>query len=147
MASASGVPEPARVWASEGTSVFLAPTLEQPLNAYDAATGSVVGSYGSPGQFRGGVFGAANGILYAIEDLGALHAFEISSGAGLWNTSPNIGSLSGIPLIVNDGSIYLITDDGTLYSLSTANGQQSWAYQNGLVFIGAADDSLYAIRA
>jgi outer membrane protein assembly factor BamB len=78
VASASGVPEPARVWASEGTSVFLAPTLEQPLNAYDAATGSVVGSYGSPGQFRGGVFGAANGILYAIEDLGALHAFEIS---------------------------------------------------------------------
>jgi outer membrane protein assembly factor BamB len=65
----------------------------------------------------------------------------------LWNTSPNIGSLSGIPLIVNDGSIYLITDDGILYSLSTANGQQSWAYQNGLVFIGAADDSLYAIRA
>ena len=157
--AADGVPEPARVWASEGTSVFLAPTLEQPLNAYDAATGSVVGSYGSPGQFWGGVFGAANGILYAIEDLGALHAFEISSGAGLWNTSPNIGSLSGIPLLVSDGSIYLITDDGILYSLSTANGQQNWAYQSsgtevsqpavadGMVYIIDQDGTLHAINA
>jgi len=173
------------------------------LYAIGAATGSVIGSYGSPGQFWGGVFGAANGILYAIEDLGALHAFEISSGAGLWNASPNIGSLSGIPLIVSDGSIYLITDDGILYSMNTANGQQNrsyptsgtevsqpavaaaangtlyfsagqsvqavnaktgsavWSYTpprsveffttpavgNGLVFIGAADDSLYAMRA
>jgi outer membrane protein assembly factor BamB len=157
--AADGVPEPARIWASEGTSVFLAPTLEQPLNAYDAATGSVVGSYGSPGQFWGGVFGAANGILYAIEDLGALHAFEISSGAGLWNASPNIGSLSGIPLIVSDGSIYLITDDGTLYSMSTTNGQQNWSYPtsgtevsqpavaDGMVYIIDQDGTLHAINA
>lgn len=36
------------------------------------------------------VRGTADGVLYAIEaieDLGAMHAFEISSGAGLWNTS------------------------------------------------------------
>lgn len=157
--AADGVPPPARIWASEGTSVFLSPALEQPLNAYDAATGSVIGSYGSAGQFWGGVFGAANGILYAIEDLGALHAFEISSGAGLWNASPDIGSLSGIPLIVSGRSIYLITDDGILYSLSTANGQQNWSYQtsgtevsqpflaDGMVYIIDEDGTLHAINA
>ena len=157
--AADGVPPPARIWASEGTSVFLSPTLEQPLNAYDAASGSVVGSYGSAGQFWGGVFGAADGVLYAIEDLGALHAFEISSGTGLWNASPNVGSVSGIPLIVSGGSIYLLTDDGILYSLSTANGQQNWSYQtggtevsqpafaDGMVYIIDEDGTLHAIDA
>jgi len=153
------VPQPVRNWASAGSSVFLAPSLETPLHAYDAATGSVRQSFGSPGQFWAGAFGAANGVLYALEELGALHAFSISSGAGLWDVSLDAGSLLIVRLIIDSGSIYLTTDDGILYSVNATNGKQNWSYQtgsadvsepavaDGMVYIIDMDGTLHAINA
>jgi outer membrane protein assembly factor BamB len=157
--SSQVVPQPVRNWASAGSSVFLATTLETPLNAYDAVTGSVRQSFGSPGQFWGGGFGAANGVLYALEDLGALHAYSLSSGADLWDASLDAGSLLIVRLIIDSGSIYLTTDDGILHSVSAANGKQNWSYQtsgidvsepavaSGMVYIIDQDGTLHAINA
>ena len=153
------VPQPVRNWASAGSSVFLATTLETPLNAYDAVTGSVRQSFGSPGQFWGGGFGAADGVLYALEDLGALHAYSITSGAELWNASLNVGDLLIVRLIIDSGSIFLTTDDGTLYSVNATNGNQNWSYStsgtdvsepavaNGMVYIIDMNGTLHAINA
>jgi outer membrane protein assembly factor BamB len=153
------VPGPVRNWASAGSSVFLAPSLDTPLHAYDAATGSVLQSFGSAGQFWTGAYGTVNGVLYALEDLGALHAYSISSGAGLWDASLTAGSLQNVRLIIDGGSIYFTTDDGILYSVSTANGKQNWSYQtsgidvsepaaaNGMVYIIDMDGTLHAINA
>jgi outer membrane protein assembly factor BamB len=153
------VPQPVRNWASAGDSVFLAPSLQTPLHAYDAATGSVRQSFGSPGQFWAGAFGAANGVLYALEELGALHAYSISSGADLWDATLDAGSLQIVRLIIDGGSIYLTTDDGILYSVSAANGKQNWSFPtggvdvsepavaDGMVYIIDMDGTLHAINA
>jgi outer membrane protein assembly factor BamB len=130
--AASGGPASSRNWASAGGSVFLAPNLETPLHAYDAATGSVLRSYGAPGQFWGGDIGTAAGVLYARADTGALHAYRISSAAELWSAS--FDALFGPPngrLIVDSGSLYLTTDGGALWSVSAADGKRNWQYQTG----------------
>jgi len=130
--AANGGPVSGRNWASAGGSVFLAPNLETPLHAYDAATGSVLRSYGAPGQFWGGGIGTASGVLYAGEDTGALHAYRISSAAELWNAS--FDALFDSPagrFIVDSGSIYLTTDDGALWAVSAADGKRNWQYQTG----------------
>jgi outer membrane protein assembly factor BamB len=157
--SSQVVPQPVRNWASAGSSVFLATTLQTPLNAYDAVTGSVRQSFGSAGQFWGGCFGVAGGVLYAMEELGALHAYSVSSGADLWDSSPNVGDPLIVRLIIDGGSIYLTTDDGTLYSFSAANGKQNWSYPtggtdlsepavaNGMVYTIDMNGTLHAINA
>jgi outer membrane protein assembly factor BamB len=129
------------------------------LHAYDAATGSVRQSFGSAGQFWDGAYGTANGVLYALEGLGALHAYSITSGAGLWDASLTAGSLLIVRLVIDGGSIYLTTDDGTLYSVNAANGKQNWSYPtsgtdvsepvaaSGMVYIIDMDGTLHAISA
>jgi outer membrane protein assembly factor BamB len=158
--AANGGPSFGRTWASAGGSVFLAPNLETPLHAYDAATGSVLRSYGTPGQFWGGDIGTANGVLYAREDTGALHAYRISSAAELWNASYDalFGPSAG-RLIVDSGSIYLTTDDGALWSVSAADGKRNWQYQtsgteaseptvaNGMAYIIDIRGTLHAVNA
>jgi outer membrane protein assembly factor BamB len=158
--TANGGPADGRSWASAGRSVFLAPNLETPLHAYDAATGSVLQSYGAPGQFWGGDCGTANGVLYTREDTGALHAYRISSAAQLWNASFDalFGPATG-RLIVDSGSIYLPSDDGALYSVSATDGKQNWHYQtvgaflsepvvaNGMVYVIDDHGTLHAVNA
>jgi outer membrane protein assembly factor BamB len=158
--AANGGPASGRSWAAAGGSVFLAPNLETPLHAYDAATGSVLRSYGAPGQFWGGGMGTANGVLYAREDTGALHAYRISSAAELWNAS--FDALFGPPtgrFIVDSGSLYLTTDDGALWSVSAADGKRKWQYQtsgtevseptiaNGMAYITDISGTLHAVNA
>lgn len=158
--AANGGPVSGRNWASAGGSVFLAPNLETPLHAYDAATGSVLRSYGAPGQFWGGGIGTADGVLYAREDTGALHAYRVSSAAELWNASSD--ALFGPPtgrFIVDTGSIYLTTDDGALWSVSAADGKRNWQYRtggteasepavaNGMAYIIDNSGTLHAVNA
>jgi outer membrane protein assembly factor BamB len=158
--AANGEPAPNRNWASAGGSVFLAPNLETPLHAYDAATGSVLRSYGAPGQFWGGGIGTADNVLYARADTGALHAYRISSAAELWNAS--FDALFGPPtgrFIVDSGSLYLTTDDGALWSVSAADGKRNWSYQtgggevseptvaNGMAYIIDISGTLHAVNA
>jgi outer membrane protein assembly factor BamB len=119
-------------WAvDEGTVILLSAT--QPLTAYDAVTGSKGSTtFGSAGQFAGGAIGVANGVLYAVQDSGALFAVRITTGTILWDrqvSSNGDGVFTSI--VVSDGAIYLTDDSGVLYSLNAANGHSNWTYPAG----------------
>lgn len=53
------------------------------------------------------------------------HALSVADGTEVWRTE--IGSVSGVPLVVGD-LVYVGTDEGTLYALSAATGKQKWKY-------------------
>jgi eukaryotic-like serine/threonine-protein kinase len=119
-------------WAVDGRSVIL-PSTTQPLAVYDAVTGSKgTTTFGSPGQFAGGAIGAANGVLYAVQESGALFAVRIATGTTLWQRQvPSNGSGFFTSIVISDGAIYLTDDSGMLYSVNPANGNSNWTYPAG----------------
>jgi outer membrane protein assembly factor BamB len=134
-------------WAVDGRSVIL-PSTTQPLTLYDAVTGSKgTTAFGSPGQFAGGAIGAANGVLYAVEESGGLFAVRIATGNTLWQrsiSSDESGFFTGI--VISDGAIYITDDSGMLYSLNAANGNSDWTYPAGASQLSipvAADGIVY----
>jgi outer membrane protein assembly factor BamB len=149
-----------RSWASDGDTVIL-PSVTQPLQAYNVATGSAQQTFGTQSQYTGGVIATANGVLYALSESGALQAFRISTGASLWNAqafSSGAGT-TGTGLIVTGGVIYVATDSGTLYSLNAATGHPNWSYPaggtllsdpvaaGGMVYVVDDGGTLHAITA
>jgi outer membrane protein assembly factor BamB len=138
-----------RSWASDGDTVIL-PSVTQPLQAYDVASGSIERTFGTQSQYTGGIIAAANGVLYALDESGALQAFQISTGASLWNAlafSSGAGT-TGTGLVVSDGAIYVATDSGTLYSLNAATGHSNWSYVAGGTLLSdpvAADGMVYVV--
>jgi outer membrane protein assembly factor BamB len=134
-------------WAVAGGTVILQSTT-QPLTVYDAVTGAKgTTTFGSPGQFAGGAIGAANGVLYAVEESSALFAVRIATGTVLWQryvSSNESGFFTSIVII--DGVIYITDDGGTLYSLNAANGNSNWTYPAGASQLStpvAADGIVY----
>jgi serine/threonine protein kinase len=117
-------------WAVDGGTVILL-SATQSLNVYDAVTGSQSSTtFGSPGQFDGGAIGAANGVLYAVQESGSLFAVRIASGTTVWDRSvPSNGFFTS--LVIGDGAVYITDDNGMLYSLNAANGNSNWSYQAG----------------
>jgi outer membrane protein assembly factor BamB len=120
------------IWTVDGRNVIL-PSTTQPLTVYDAVTGSKgTRAFGSPGEFAGGAIGAANGVLYAVQESGGLFAVRIATGAILWQrivSSNESGFFTGI--VISDGAIYITDDSGMLYSLNAANGNSNWTYPAG----------------
>jgi outer membrane protein assembly factor BamB len=109
------------------------PSTTQPLTVYDVVTGSKgTTTFGSPGQFAGGAIGAANGVLYAVQESGALFAVRIATGTTLWQryVSSN-GSGFFTSIVISDGAIYITDDSGMLYSVNAANGNSNWSYPAG----------------
>jgi serine/threonine protein kinase len=136
-----------RNWAVDGGTVIL-PSTTRPLTVYDAVTGSkTTTTFGSPGQFAGGAMGAANGVLYAVQESGALFAVRIATGTALWQRDvPSNGSGFFTSIVISDGSIYITDDNGTLYSLNAANGNSNWTYPTGASQVSTpvtADDMVY----
>jgi outer membrane protein assembly factor BamB len=119
-------------WAVDGGFVIL-PSTTQPLTVYDAVTGSRgTTTFGSPGQFAGGAIGAANGVLYAVQESSALFAVRIATGTILWQRSVSSnGSGFFTSIVASDGAIYITDDSGMLYSLNAANGNSNWSYPAG----------------
>jgi outer membrane protein assembly factor BamB len=117
-------------WAVDnGTVILLSAT--QPLTVYDVVTGAQGSTtFGSPGQFAGGAIGAANGVLYAVQETGALFALRIDTGSTVWSRSvPSNGFFTSI--VISGGALYITDDSGMLYSLNAANGNSNWSYPAG----------------
>jgi serine/threonine protein kinase/outer membrane protein assembly factor BamB len=144
-------------WAIDGGHVILPLSVTQPLQAFDAATGLRGKSYGSGGQYSATI-AAADGVLYAFDEFGGLHAMATSTGAEIWNSQVvGSGDTPGTGLVISGGAIYVGTDTGTLYSLNAATGHQNWSYQtgdtlttnpavgDGLVYFNDDSGNLYAI--
>jgi outer membrane protein assembly factor BamB len=147
-------------WAvDQGTVILPSPTA--PLTVYDVVTGSKsTTTFGDPGQFSGGAIGAANGVLYTVQDSGALFAVQITTGTVMWDryvSSNNGGAFNS--LVVSDGTLYLTDDNGVLYSLNAATGKSNWSYPSGgnllttpvttdgMVFVTDDSGNLHAIAA
>jgi outer membrane protein assembly factor BamB len=139
---------------ADGTIYF---GIESPaLLAIDAATGKHKWSY-QPGSqiFTNPV--VANGLVYVREIDGPVHAISAATGKQVWSRAA-IGSTAG--LAVAGGRLYYPVSL-SVQAVDAKTGTPIWAFSppndaviigapavaNGLVFVGARDHVLYAIKA
>lgn len=110
----------------------------------------------------GGGLAEANGVLYAVNGLSNLVAFDSASGRVKWRRDLNVPARSA-PTIVED-RLFCVTIDNRLLALTTASGRQLWEYQasdqtagmlgqpapayaNGLLVAGFSSGDLVCLRA
>lgn len=119
-----------RNWAVDGGSVILSGETVPP-QAYDAATGTRGVSFSTREPYVVAL-SAVDGILYALDALGILYAFQANAGTENWR-KPLLSSddLSGTGLTVDGGSIYVGTQSGTLYAIDAASGRVRWTHHPG----------------
>ena len=66
----------------------------------------------------------ADGVVYAGDDAGRLHALDAATGTERWTF--DAGGAIRTRATVADGAVYLQADDGILYRLDAATGAQRW---------------------
>jgi outer membrane protein assembly factor BamB len=69
----------------------------------------------------------ADGVVYAGDDEGRLHALDAASGKERWSFAA--GGAIRTRATVADGAVYLQADDGVLYRLDAASGKEAWQVQ------------------
>lgn len=110
----------------------------------------------------GGGLAEANGVVYAVNGLADLVAFDAASGRLRWRRDMNVPARSA-PTIVED-RMFCVTIDDRLLALTTTDGRQLWQYQagnptsamlgrpapayaNGLLVAGFGSGDLACVRA
>jgi outer membrane protein assembly factor BamB len=96
-------------------------------------------------------------MAYIIDNSGTLHAVNAASGKQAWSHTADV---FGEGAAVANGTVYFSAGQ-SVQAVDAKTGSATWSYASpdsaefgttpaaggGLVFIGASDDSLYAIRA
>ena len=119
-----------RTWAVDGGNVILTSDTSVP-RAYGLTTGTAGVSYPTQEPYAQAL-AASGGVLYALDALGVLYAFQAASGAGIWRRQLlSDDDPPGTDLTVGDGRLYLGTISGTLYAVDTATGRPAWTYHPG----------------
>jgi outer membrane protein assembly factor BamB len=98
----------------------------------------------------------ANGMAYIIDISGTLHAVNAASGKQAWSHTADVFAEGAA---VANGTVYFSAGQ-SVQAVDAKTGSTTWSYSSpdpavfgnpavggGLVFIGASDHSLYAIRA
>jgi outer membrane protein assembly factor BamB len=110
----------------------------------------------------GGGLAEANGVLYAVNGLANLVAFDAATGTVKWRRDIDAPARSA-PTVV-EGRLFVLTIDDRLLALTTTSGRQIWQYQagnattamlgqpapayaNGLLVAGFASGDLACLRA
>jgi outer membrane protein assembly factor BamB len=110
----------------------------------------------------GGGLAEANGVLYAVNGLANIVAFDSSTGRVKWRRDISVPARSA-PTVV-EGRLFCLTIDDRLLALTTTDGRQLWQYQgsnattamlgqpapayaNGLVVAGFGSGDLVCLRA
>lgn len=110
----------------------------------------------------GGGLAEANGVLYAVNGLAELVAFDSTTGGVKWRRDIAAPARSAPTLV--EGRLFCLTIDDRLLALTTATGRQIWQYQasnattamlgqpapayaNGLLVAGFASGDLACLRA
>ena len=110
----------------------------------------------------GGGLAEANGVLYAVNGLAELVAFDAATGGVKWRRDIAAPARSAPTLV--EGRLFCLTIDDRLLALTTATGRQIWQYQatnattamlgqpapayaNGLLVAGFASGDLACLRA
>jgi outer membrane protein assembly factor BamB len=132
------------------------------LYAINASTGALLKSYRTGGYILSSP-AVANGVLYIGSDDGYLYAFNTTSGQIIWKdqieTHPIFGMASA-PLVAN-GVVYATEyDEGLIFAVNASTGAKIWAIHvpgkmsrsspalaNGILYVGSADDLVYALDA
>jgi outer membrane protein assembly factor BamB len=118
----------AQDWAIDGSNVIV-PTQSGNLQAYNAATGAQGMTYATPQGFSG-TLATAGGIIYAIDQAGALYAISASSGITQWHATLLQDGPGGASMVVADDTIYVGAGTaGTLFSLNAGTGSINWSDQ------------------
>lgn len=126
--------------------------------AVDVATGRQQWAFTPRSQF--GITGvvAGDGAVYVVDESPRLYAVAAGSGHLLWSLTGTIRTFFGTPATAA-GLVYLA--GGDLYALSAHAGRHAWTFSphngsdiysvtagaRGLVFAGANDHHVYALRA
>ena len=119
-----------RTWAISGGSVIVSGETVPP-RAYDATTGTKGVTFSTQDPFVAAL-GAAGGIVYALDALGTLYAFDAADGTQNWHKRLlSTGDVPVMGLTIGGGSIYLGTKSGTLYAIDAARGRVLWTYHPG----------------
>jgi outer membrane protein assembly factor BamB len=147
-----------RTWAVDGSSVILASDVTAP-RAYHAATGAAGQSFALREPYAQALT-AANGVLYALDVLGRLYAFDTATAEQLWQRQLlSEDDPPGTELTVGNGLLYLGTISGTLYALNTGSGRAAWTYHpgsgidsalaldSGLVYLKDNNGTVHAVSA
>jgi len=138
-----------------------------------AQPGQVLGSFMTGGQ----IWSSAvhdGGTVYIGSDDGSLWALDLATLKPKWKVDTG-GRIRSTPAVV-DGSVYFVSDDGFLYRVTKSDGSRSWRFDlhsagiervlpslyppyaydylsssatvhRGMVFVGSANGTLYAIDA
>jgi outer membrane protein assembly factor BamB len=69
----------------------------------------------------------ADGVVYAGDDEGRLHALDAASGKERWSFTA--GGAIRTRATVAEGAVYFQADDGILYRLDAARGKEAWRVQ------------------
>ena len=69
----------------------------------------------------------ASGMVFVGADDGYLHAFNASTGNGMWESNLDSPLISP-PVVSEDGIVYEATSDGPLYALNETDGSRLWSY-------------------
>ena len=149
---------------------------EDPITApekRDTRPGQVLATFTTSGQIWSSAVHEA-GTVYVGSDDGAVWAFSLEDLALKWNAHTG-GRVRSTPAVV-EGSVYFASDDGFLYCVAASDGSRSWRFDlhgagierilpsvyppyaydylsssptvhQGLVFVGSANGTFYAIDA
>jgi outer membrane protein assembly factor BamB len=94
------------------------------LHAFDAGNGSPAWSVAGSGGFIESA-GADNGVIFAADLGGKMHAIDARSGAERWTAAlPN----NGIHPLVAQGLLWVGSSDGHAYGLDPATGNTRWTW-------------------
>ena len=77
-----------------------------------------------PGQADGGGIAAGDGKLFVSTGYGTLWAFDLESGARIWEQSL-LGTGNSQPAY-RDGIVYLVSNDATTWAVNAKNGRVRW---------------------
>jgi len=134
---------------------YLAPS--STVYALDAASGAELWSYAAASLSTAPV--VAGGVFYGASELSEyIFALDAATGEELW-TLPS-KDFQSYSLSLVDGRLYGQLTEGQLYALNAADGEALWAFEaggfsdvqiytveNGVVFSGGPNNSVYAHRA
>jgi len=115
------------------------------LHAFDARIGAARWTAAGRVGFAGSA-GAADGVVFAADLGGSLHALDIATGTQRWSVAlPN----AGISPLVGDGLVWVGSTDGHAYGLDPASGGRRWSWTgppSGAVHVPFVTDDTAYIR-
>lgn len=121
------------------------------MYALNTKSGKVIWTY-KPGGYIGSPV-VDNGVLYFGSYDSKVYALDAATGKLLWSYNAN-SPIIGSPAVAN-GMVFA-AEDASVIALNATSGAEQWTFKvgsntptvvNGIVYMGGADNTLYALNA